>query len=195
MHFSKSMRATIASICCCGILHPALTFGQVPTTPATNAPAPIAVATPVPPASSAPTLKPVDVELTIDRSMVGQLVNHNGIGIASAPVEIWQKAQLIQTSMTDEEGRYRLASLDGGTYEINFGDRIQPARCWTSGTAPPNSIASLRSIADEEVVRAQQRSGAVCGVVNPWIIAGVAVAAIVIPVALHNHREDRAASN
>lgn len=192
MHFSKSMRATIASICCCTVLHPTIAVGQTPI-----APAPIAVATPIPPTSTTPAIKAksVDIQLTADRAIVGQLVNQNGVAIASAPVEIWKKGQLVQTTMTGDDGRYRLANLIGGSYEINFGDRIQPARCWTSGTAPPKSIASLRTIADEQVVRAQQRRGAVCGVVNPWIIAGVAVAAIVIPVALHNNREDRAASN
>lgn len=191
MHFSKSMRAIIASVCCGAVLQPSLLLAQAPL-----APAPIAVATPIPPAKpSKLKAETVDIELTPGREIVGQLVNHNGIAIASAPVEIWQKGNLIQTSMTDAQGRYRLANLVGGNYELDFGDRMQPARCWTFGNAPPKSIVSLRTIADEEVVRAQQRCGAVCGVVNPWVIAGVAVAAIVIPVALHNNREDRAASN
>ena len=160
MHFSKSMRAVIASVCCCTIFHPTLVFAQAPL-----AQAPIAVATPIPPTKPARLkAKTVDIELTEGREIVGQLVNHNGIAIASAPVEIWQKGTLIQTSMTDTQGRYRLANLVGGNYEIDFGDQMQPARCWTFGNAPPKSIASLRTIADEAVSYTHLTLPTICSV-------------------------------
>ncbi len=191
MRTTKSMRALTASICCFGILQPTLALGSEPVSAA-----PVAVATPLPPVTaSVKRSTTIDVELNVDHNLAGQLVNQSGVPIASAPVAIWQRGRLIQTTMTNAKGEYRLAHLSSGNYQIDFGHRALLVRCWTSGDAPPNSIASLRTTADEEVVRAQQRSGAVCGVVNPWVIAGGTVAAIAIPVALHNNREDRPASD
>ena len=198
MLLTKSMRACTATVCCLSLLSQtcAQAQGIVPT-------APVPVASPVPPlpesatssVDAPPAMTTLDIELTRDRVLTGQLVNDVGGPIAVAPVEVWRNRQLIQTSMTDQRGRFRLAQLNGGTYKINSGDRVQTARLWTAGSAPPNSISSLRIVADEQVVRAQQRCGAVVGAVNPWVIAGIAVAAVVIPVAIHNNRSDRPASN
>jgi hypothetical protein len=91
--------------------------------------------------------------------------------------------------VTDDQGRFCIAGLRGGIYQIAAGDRVIAYRVWTPAAAPPGAHRSVELVVDGSVARGQTplpdfvRSDA-------FLITAVIVAAIAIPIAIHNFRND-----
>ncbi len=186
MRFWKSTRAATASLACCGLLLPPGALAQETA----RAPAQAAVSSAIQPA---PQGRVVDIQLDHQQTLVGRVAHADGSPVAGLTVQLWQRNQLHETLASNERGDFRFQNLPGGTYQIAIGNDVHVLRCWATGSAPPHARDMLRLTVSEETVRGQGFPPT-CGVVNPWIIAGVAAAAIVIPIALHNNRSDRKAS-
>jgi hypothetical protein len=131
----------------------------------------------------------VDVALGDDGSLVGVVVDAAGMPQANVPILIQQFETMVASATSNERGEFLCHLKSGGIYLFSTGDQVVMLRCWAPGTAPPNAQARLMVTASD-VVRGQI-SPANCGLGNPWVITGIAVAAIAIPVALHNNRADR----
>jgi hypothetical protein len=96
---------------------------------------------------------------------------------------------------TDEQGHFRMEGLVGSTYQVQAAGQIQIVRAWAEGTAPPQALDALLLVYDNPVVLGQNCGSPVCGsgvcgvprpLANPFILGGLVVAAIAIPVAIHN---------
>jgi hypothetical protein len=184
MCFWKSTRSVSVSLACCGLLFPSGAFAQQPVLQ------PSAVKSTAQPTQNG---RVADVQLDKERALVGVVVNATGDAVPQLTVQLWQRNKLLQTIESNHEGGFHFEGLRGGTYQIAVGDKVQVLRCWAAGSAPPQARDTLRLKVTEEIMRGQGKPP-VCGVVNPWLIAGIAVAAVVIPIALHNSRSDRNAS-
>jgi hypothetical protein len=92
--------------------------------------------------------------------------------------------------VSDAQGGFAVPDLAGGVIEFVDGTRSWHVRCWAHGTAPPSSVAVLCLAGEQDVVRGQVAPGC-WGLNNPWVIAGLVAAAIAIPIALSNNRDDR----
>lgn len=131
----------------------------------------------------------VDVALGADGSLKGTVVDGAGAPTASFPIQLRQFESMVAEATSDIHGEFRCDLKSGGIYLLSAGDQVVILRCWAPGTAPPHARTRL-VVQASDVVRGQIHPAA-CGLANPWVITGVAVAAIVIPIALHNNRSDR----
>ena len=186
MRFWKSTRSVSVSLACCGLLFPSGAFAQQRVLQPSAA---IVKSTAQPTRNS----QVSDVELAKEQALVGVVVNAKGVPVSQLPVQIWHQSKLLKTIESNQKGVFRFTGLRGGTYQIAAGDEVKVLRCWAAGSAPPQARDRMRLTVSENTVRGQGKP-AVYGVVNPWLIAGIAVAAVVIPIALHNSRSDRKAS-
>lgn len=131
----------------------------------------------------------VDVALGEDGSLTGVVVDGSGQPKPALPVQIQQFETNIASATSDDTGEFRCHLKSGGIYLLAAGDQLVLLRCWSHGTAPPHARTRL-VVQASDVVRGQIHPAA-CGLANPWVITGVALAAIAIPVAIHNNRADR----
>lgn len=133
-----------------------------------------------------------DIALQPGNQLFGRLASINGAQTGQVIVELKQGQRVVATTKTDAAGEFRFDRVRGGVYEVvsPLGQRV--VRCWQPGTAPPSAVAQV-DVDDALVLRGQAHPLAV-GLANPWVITGIVVAAIAIPVALHENRNDRNAS-
>jgi len=145
-------------------------------------------------------MRVVDVELQQGGLLHGQLVDKQGKALATADVVLASGRSQWRTK-TDQQGRFQVAGLNGNTYRIAVGQQVQLVRAWSTGTAPPKTVAGLLVVQDNGVVLGQHCAAPVCGsaiaaakhpLANPWVFGGLVAAAIAIPVAIHNSDDDEA---
>ncbi len=134
----------------------------------------------------------IDVELA-GGELAGLLTDRSGNPHADAWVQLYRDGNMIDAQRTGGEGEFSFRIENGGMLQLAAGDHMQFVRCWSEDTAPPKSVARVL-VATDHVYRGQIHPAA-CGFGNPWVITGIAVAAIVIPVAIHNNRNDRPAAS
>jgi hypothetical protein len=117
------------------------------------------------------------------------VVDDAGKAASGINVLLFHEDQLVASGLSDANGEFAIANLGGGNYQIAAGERLVLLRCWAPRTAPPTAARStLIQVSDIE--RGQVHPAACC-LANPWVIAGIAAAAIAIPIALKNNRDDR----
>ena len=145
----------------------------------------------VPP--SAPVSLVRDVELAYGGLLVGRFVDANGRPLAGANVSILTTSgNALASTRTDSDGVFAVARLRGGVHQITTADTVQLCRLWANGTAPPRSPQSVEVVAGSGVIRGQW--GPPPGnhlikkfkvlATNPFVIGGIAAAAVAIPIAL-----------
>ena len=143
-------------------------------------------------------LRVADVTLKCGGVLQGQVVDQAGLGMADAFVQLTNAHQQWQTE-TDVQGRFSIANLRGGSYQLQAGGQSQILRAWTANTAPPSANQGVLFASSADVVRGQR---VVSGntnqffrvskerLANPWIFGGVVATAVAIPVAIHNSGDD-----
>lgn len=130
----------------------------------------------------------IDVALGANNVLRGNLVDTAGKPAANVNVFIAQDGRVLAAGRSNERGAFAVANLAGGNYQVSAGDRAIDVRCWVGNAAPPNAVAATL-IQVNDVQRGQIHPGT-CMLANPWVIAGVAAAAILIPVTLKNIRDN-----
>ncbi len=179
MRIWTTLQRTLVTLATAGLLLPASGFAQSPAGNANEHPA----------ASSPIQVKPLDVALQQGGTLSGRVVDSTGRIAPNLTVVLLNGDQLVAAHVTDESGYFAMHNVDGGVYRIVSGDQMIPIRCWAPRTAPPAARdAALIQIGDVE--RAQV-TPAQCSLLNPWIIAGLTITAIAVPIALSANRDDR----
>ncbi len=171
------LRSSAIALSCLGILIP--TQCLVAQEPRSEIPPTIAVQ---------PTIS-VDVALAEDGSFEGVVVDAAGQPKPNMILSVQRVDEAVATVTSNEVGEFRCQLDKAGVYLLSTGDHTVMMRCWVAGTAPPNARTRLM-VQATDVVRGQIHPAA-CGLANPWIITGIVIAAIAIPVAIHNGRADR----
>lgn len=147
-----------------------------------------------PPVQPATATFPLDIKLDGDGILHGHLVNGLGVGVAETTIKVSSGLTYLANAKTGPDGQFVIPVDRGGIYQLAIEDRvIAVVRCWKRTAAPPSALE--RVCVNEDTVFRGQISPAACGFANPWVITGIAVTAIVIPVALHNNRSDRQPSS
>jgi hypothetical protein len=172
MQFSKNVRAAIIAHLCVGLL-----------VPVTNSHGDEPVAMPL------PGITIVDVELARDSVLHGTVLDEHGAIQPGRQVSVRGIGEAELLVVSDENGKFQFPMKRGGTYQLASCDRVVNVRCWTHGAAPPHAIQGV-TIGGQQVVRAQVPPSC-WGLSNPWVIAGLTVVAIAVPVALYQNRDDR----
>jgi hypothetical protein len=133
-----------------------------------------------------------DVSLGQGESFHGVLLSERGEPIADADVELTQLGRQVAVSKTDEAGQFGFQGLRGGLHLVKAGQSAQLLRLWKPGTAPPHAKNGV--IISEQLTVRGQRPFKDLITSNAFIITGVIVAAIAIPIAVHDARNDKSGS-
>lgn len=146
----------------------------------------------VPPSRVNSALAIEDISLGEGQSFHGVLLNEAGEPVADANVELSQLGREIAVARTNASGQFGFQGLRGGLHLVRAGQSAQLLRLWAPGTAPPNARDSI-ALSEQLTVRGQ-RPFRDLFTSNAFIIAGVVVAAIAIPIAVHDARTEKSGS-
>jgi len=146
-------------------------------------------------ANEAPVMEPTAKDVALDDGgfLQGVVVDETGAPQSGVLVYIVNGGAIVGSTGTQATGEFQLKLDRGGQYNLLVGNRALQLRCWAASTAPPSAPERMMITVDD-VYRGQIHPAA-CGLGNAWVIAGLVTAAIVIPVVLHNNRDDRESSS
>ncbi len=150
--------------------------------------------------AASPVAAPRDVALHDGGTLLGQIVDAQGVAVAMAPVSLQKGGKEVARTQSDRSGKFTVSGLQGGVYQIASADQQGVYRLWASQTAPPAAQRGLMLVSSD-VVRGQSvpGSGPFGGVVNwigkhPIMTAAAVAAAIAIPLALDDDDDNPPAS-
>lgn len=125
-----------------------------------------------------------DIALQENGLLKGQVLDTQGAPVTGAPVAVVQQGKVIAAARTDTAGRFAIGGLKGGVFEVVTERGGAAYRFWAPHTAPPSAQADALIINSDTVVRGGMGGGAIGFLSNPWVLGGIAAAAIAIPLAL-----------
>lgn len=187
---TRALEWALCAMACSGLLlrGPAVQAAAPQHPTGASAPTPTTAGLPAPEVQPAAT----DIELGPGGLLRGMVVDAQGMPVAGVTVTVVDTQQPVAQVVTDEWGRFEVASLRGGTYFVVAEQGFGQFRLWTAGTAPPAAQHAALIVTGDEVVRGQ-----FCipplkfWLADPLVIAAIVAAAVAIPVAVHNHRLDK----
>jgi hypothetical protein len=150
-------------------------------------PAPCAISAHPPAAPGLPGIW--DVRLDQQGTLRGRLVDLEGLPVAGQELELLRGGQSAAQAVSGDAGQFDFAGLPAGVYQIHFDSCAVTCRAWTAAAAPPAARDQLVVLAAPATVRGQQPIQ--CLFRNPLFIGLVVAAAIAIPIAIHNAKDDR----
>jgi hypothetical protein len=136
-----------------------------------------------------------DVALQPGGVLNGQVLNEQAVGQGQAKIAVVYRGQPLTVTETDNNGRFVLAGLEPGVYELHLAEGGGAFRVWAPRTAPPAAEQGVLLVQDSRVVRGLHGGGLHNGggyfgwLANPWVLAGIVAAAIAIPLALDNNNQ------
>jgi hypothetical protein len=105
------------------------------------------------PNGSAPAVQ--DVALNADGHLVGQLIDVNGSPQNESVVRLQQDGRDVATVVTDRHGRFAVANVRAGLYQVTSDRANGVYRVWTAQAAPPAAHGRVLLVDQETVVRGQ----------------------------------------
>lgn len=144
-------------------------------------------------------LRVFDVRLNAKHELTGAIVDASGkpkkaqvVAIRSTSTRSKSKEPTATIKVkTDEHGLFRSELDGGGLYQINTESGATLVRVWTSNAAPPSATDHILILDDSRLlVRGQRPIGDLFRINDPVLVATVTAAAIAIPIAIHNSRDD-----
>lgn len=110
--------------------------------------------------------KVADVTLTKSSALNGAVVSEAGKPVDGALVVLTKEGKPVAKTTTNAEGKFALASVKSGSYELKAGPTTRLVRLWNSDVAPPASAEKATLVMDSTTVRAQD------GYTDPYYEAG-----------------------
>lgn len=129
-----------------------------------------------------------DVALQSDGVLAGQLYDSAGRIVAAEPVYVVANRKMVAETKTDQNGKFRVPGLKSGIYHVISERSVNGCRCWTPGTAPPNSKSELLVVTGNPIQRGQRPITELLA--DPLMIALIIGIAIAIPVIASNAKSD-----
>jgi len=96
-----------------------------------------------------------DIQLDALGTLRGQVLTPEGAPLIDTKVALNQVQQPVAETATDKEGRFELAGLRGGTYELHTGNTFTWVRLWQHDSAPPAAQTGALLVAQRPTVRGQ----------------------------------------
>jgi hypothetical protein len=170
MKVLRSIRSIMVGAACIGMLLPVQTLSAagsdkgLPTSPSVVA----------------------DVSLTAAGGLRGGLRNAEGQPLPNSEIRFVHgtTGRDFRTA-SDQDGRFVFDELPSGLYRVEASGSSFACRCWAPNTAPPVASKELLVIADGRVTRGQKPIMEALWS-TPAILCLMIVAAIAIPIAVHN---------
>lgn len=136
----------------------------------------------------------VDLALGRGGQLAGQLLDSSGRPFPDELVVVQNvSGGQRREARTDSQGQFVVAGLGGGVVQLTGAGTSLLCRCWTHTAAPPAAADRVLLIAGEEVERGQRPIGDLF-LSQPILLGLIIAAAIAIPIALYNSRDDDSAS-
>lgn len=120
-----------------------------------------------------------DIKLDHQGTLRGQVLSTEGAPLAKASVALSQLQKVVGETATDQEGRFELAGLRGGTYELRTQGTSTWVRLWSHDGAPPAAINAALLVADRPTVRGQ-----INYMNNNMLLRPEAIGTLMIPAAV-----------
>jgi hypothetical protein len=120
----------------------------------------------------------VDVALTSNNLLQGQLVDRQGAPKANATVQLSSGAKVLGESHTDQQGAFQIPVQRGGVYTLTDGEASALIRVWTHGAAPPSAKPAVLMVSDPELTRGALGRGGLDTAIGWAAIIGVTAAVI-----------------
>ncbi len=155
MRGTKVFRMQIIALVCVGMLMPHTLLGAVPAKVKIN-----------------------DVALGNGGTLVGQVVDQQGLGMAGAQVVVLQQGQKPVQTVADRTGKFQVVGLKGGTAQVATAGGQGVYRLWTGKTAPPAAQRSALLLSNGPVVRGQMHG------MGGWLLPALAAGGIIAGVAV-----------
>lgn len=128
-----------------------------------------------------------DVALRDGGYLTGQVLDAAGAPVAATAVAVVDRDKAVATALTGEDGRFAIAGVKAGVYQVATDQGATVCRLWAPRTAPPSAQPDALVVNGDTVVRGGAGGGGVIGFLsNPWVLAGIVAAAIAIPLVLDN---------
>jgi hypothetical protein len=131
---------------------------------------------PPPTASQSPQL--VDIALTSNNLLQGQLVDRQGVPKANTTVQLSGGSKIVGEGISDEQGVFRIPVERGGVYALSDGETSALVRVWTQQAAPPSAQPAVLMVSDPELTRGALGRGGMDTVIGWAAIIGVTAAVI-----------------
>lgn len=133
-------------------------------------------------APTGPAVRVMDVALRDDGSLVGQVLDTQGIARVGVPVTLHSDEKQIATVVTDQNGMFAFGGLRGGVYQVATTEGHGIYRAWSPGTAPPSAKPGVLLVSGATTVRGQD-GGQMNGLLtHPLVIGGFVAGAMAIPI-------------
>jgi hypothetical protein len=113
--------------------------------------------------SSFPIQRIDHVSLHPDGSLIGQVVDRQGIPQADLVVEFLVEGKPIARTTTQRDGRFVIRNLPVGLHEIRFGGSVATVQLWLPSAAPPVARTVALLVRDENIVLGQNGRRCKCG--------------------------------
>jgi hypothetical protein len=127
-----------------------------------------------------------DVALHDGGCLTGQVLDAAGTPVAGTAVAVIDQSRALASTQTGADGRFAIAGLKAGVYEVATSNGVTVCRLWAPRTAPPAAQGDALVVHGDTVVRGGLGGGG--GVIgflsNPWVLGGIVAAAIAIPLLL-----------
>lgn len=134
-------------------------------------------------------LEVVDIALTKDGRLSGVVVSPQGRPVAKSRVLLRKQGKTVAKTASGKRGAFTFSKVRSGTYELETRAGICRCRIWTNRAAPPAAVPAVMIVDGQELVRGQHSmSEFFTG--DPLLLGSVVAAAIIIPIAIHESRDD-----
>lgn len=134
-----------------------------------------------------------DAALSRDGTLSGTVVTGNGVADAGCEVLARAADGKLQSTVTDDRGRFMFQNLRGGSYRLGVNGSATLWRVWTSDAAPPIAASAVLLVSDGQVARGQRPASALL-TDHPLLPALFLAAVIAIPLAVHSSQDQPAGS-
>lgn len=121
----------------------------------------------------------VDVALTQDSLLRGQVVNREGIPKAGSAVTLISYGRIVAKAVTDDQGVFALKVAKGGVYVLSDDLGSVTVRAWTKAAAPPSTTSGILLVSDRDVARGGLGNGGLGALIGLVAIGGVITAVII----------------
>jgi hypothetical protein len=117
--------------------------------------------------------------------LLGQVVDPSGRPAAGQSVTVRQNGRVIVAHRAARDGRFAVAGLRPGVYQISTSSAVTSVRLWTPELAPPVAESEVLVVHGGPLVSGPlERASWIQVLGNPWLMGGIAVGAVAVPVAL-----------
>jgi hypothetical protein len=141
-------------------------------------------------AASPQTPPVIDVKLQDGGILYGQVVDPQGVALASVPVSLSANGKQLAAGATNAQGAFAFSGLNQGVYQVTAGQGAGAFRVWTANAAPPAVQQAAVVVSGEGVVRGQHSVGAI--LTHPLFIGAAIATAIAVPIAVASSDRDPA---